>query len=141
MVFIRKGTTEPTDFIDRAVGRRYFAEPAYELSNKPQARLQALFDRYATAEALMHIDVDGEVVVCTPWLLREYGEYRNLEAEMAIGRQAQLTDGELGFVLRVGDEAFMLAVPQNGVEGVPGTYGVEEALDWLESRYPMIYPI
>lgn len=141
MTFIRKGTAEPSDFIDRAVRRRHSSEEAAEKHETPQARLKALFDTYKEKNALIRLNIDGNKVTSTPLLVREYGgDAETYDAEVGIGCRLNEEDPELAIVLIDQGETFLLAVPQNGVDGVPETHGVEQLLGWLESRYPMIYP-
>ncbi len=142
MEFIRRGTTDPSDFIDRSI-RRMFASDAVDESEKPQARLSKIYETYKLAGQLIILknDIDS-VAESTPLIKREYTiDGQIIDAEVGIGQIVNVPSNELALVMKVKDRIYLLAVPNNGVEGVPETHGVPDTIGWMESRYPLIHPI
>lgn len=142
MGFIRRGTTDPNDFIDRAIRRQFESEP-HEKHRSTQERLSGLFKKYELSEKLVELDLgNGEQAVSTPLLKREYlvgADTFNIE--VGIGRTVDDTNPNLAVVLKVAEETHLLALPDNGVDIVPSTHGVPEFLNWLETTYNNVFPV
>ncbi len=148
MEFIRRGTPDPQDFVDRLIKRRFVhGEGSPELPTN-QDRLKGIFEPYWRAGQLSPLFlIDGTEIETTPILLREYEvEAGVYDIGVGVGRKAPKSEddqsiSELSIVITIGNDVDLVVVPENGVESVPATHGMPGFLDWLEGLYPSVFPV
>lgn len=143
--FIRRGTTNPKvyDYADLLVRRRYFDHEGSSEKLLSQGRLKTLYDTYYDNDALIGLN-DGSIEISsTPLLWREYfANGEKFDVGIGVGRPKDSDDDlELVMSIEEGSKVLLMPLPDNGVEGVPATHGVNELLDWMESLYPKVHKV